>query len=64
MVTTKAEKIFILSSNAGIGGHRVDGEPPANPSFAEGTECLVDMIGYFGNLPTGTRIRVTMEDVE
>lgn len=67
----KVTKVFTLSSygdvdaggkGIGIGiGHRVDGKPPQYPSFAESYSPLMAMIEEFKNLPTGTKITVTME---
>lgn len=70
----KVIKTFTLSSygdvdakgkGIGIGiRHRVDGKPPHHPSFAESLSPLSAMIDEFGKFPTGTKIKVTMEEVE
>lgn len=69
----KITKTFTLSSygdvdkdgkGIGIGiGHRVDGKPPQHPSFSESLGPLSAMIDEFRKLPTGTKIKVTMEEV-
>ena len=60
----RIEKTFTLSSyeaqKYGI-GHTVDGNPPKRPSFAESYSPLHGMVDYFRDLPTGTKIKVTME---
>ena len=58
----KIVKKFTLSSYEALAfgiGHRVDGNPPKNPSFME--SGLTSMLAYFKELPTGTKIIVTME---
>jgi len=57
------ERIFTLSSYDGS-THRVDGNLPENPSFGDSFSPLVTMIKSFSGLPTGTKIKVTMEKVE
>lgn len=68
----KVTRTFTLSSygdvdaegkGIGIGiNHRVDGKPPQNPSLAESWTPLMDMVKEFKNFPTGTKIKVTVED--
>jgi hypothetical protein len=63
----KIEEIFTLSSyeNRAPGiAQIVDGNPPKEPSLLESLAPLTQMIRKFGHLPTGTKIKVTMESVE
>lgn len=70
VVRMKISRVFTLSSYGdkdykGIGvGHTVDGKPPQNPSFAETMNPVHRMIDMFDSLPTGTKIKVTMETVK
>lgn len=67
MKRVKIERVFILSSyRMGDCGmeHAIDGDPAKDPSLAGIDEALEIMIENLRGLPTGTRIRVTMEDVE
>ena len=63
----KISEIVTLSSyepqKYGI-GHTVDGRPPKHPSIAESLLVFDRMIKHFSEFPTGTRIRVTMEEVK
>jgi hypothetical protein len=70
VVNMKISRVLTLSSygdkaDKGIGiGHTVNGKPPQNPSFAETMSPIHFMIDAFKSLPTGTKIKVTMETVK
>jgi hypothetical protein len=62
----KTSKIFTLSSYGPTSygtGHTIDGKPPKDPAFKETFNPLIDMIKTFKTLPTGTLIKVTMEEI-
>jgi hypothetical protein len=70
----KVKKILTLSAYT-FGRHIMDGRTPkeiaqdedsqyASPSFRESFVPLHDMVESFKTLPTGTKIRVTMEVVK
>jgi hypothetical protein len=66
MKTVKVTETFTLSSYEAEEygtGHIVDGKKPKNPSFAESLAPLHCMVGKFKDLPTGTKIKVTMEAI-
>ena len=65
-VRTKIEKVFTLSSYEG-GGHRTSGwvnEDKGRASFAESLSPMTLMIEAFKYRPLGTRIKVTMEEID
>jgi len=59
----KTSRVLTLSSYD-KGHQRVDGEASENPSFGESLSPITFMLGAFKGLPTGTKIKVTMEMVE
>lgn len=63
-VRTKIEKTFTLSSYE-QGRHRTEGwVDNGNPSFAESLSPLHLMIESFKYRPLGTKVKITMEEVD
>jgi hypothetical protein len=62
-VKTKIEKVFTLSEYKN-GGHIIDGYiDGGEPSFAESMSPVHLMIDCFKYRPLGTKIKVTMEEI-
>ena len=67
MRKTKVERVFTLSSWEQVDGeyeYLVSGDPAKVPSLKGIRDYLTDMIVVFKGMRTGTKIKVTMEDIE
>lgn len=63
VISVKTSRILTLS-DYDKGLHQVDGMATDNPSFRESLSPLHFMVGAFKGVPSGTRIKITMETTE